>query len=73
MDKLKGETHQNSTKNNYYNVWKNFNKFIIRLDRIPTSWEKRTCLYCTYLICHKKLKSSTIKSYVSGAGSLAQW
>ena len=49
----------------YYKVWKKFNQFIIRLDIIPQSWEIRTCLYCTYLICEKHLQSSTVRSYVS--------
>ena len=46
-------------------MWNKFNQFIIKLDRIPKSWEERTCLYCTYLICIKSRKSSTVKSYIS--------
>ena len=52
-------------RQSYYNAWKNFNKFLIRLDRMPKLWEDRLCLYCTYLIQVKNLQSSTIKSYIS--------
>ena len=54
----------------YYNVWRKFNEFVIRLDRIPPLWEDRTCLYCTYLICVKNLQSSTVRSYISGIKSV---
>ena len=50
----------------YYNVWKNFNQFLVRLDRMPKLWEERLSLYCTFLITIKKRKSATIKSYISG-------
>ena len=66
MDQLKNESHQNSTKGTYYNVWKNFNQFLIKLDRMPKTWEERLSLYCTYLIVIKKRKSTTIRSYISG-------
>ena len=32
---------------------------------MPRSWEHRLCLYCTYLIKIKNLKSTTIRSYAS--------
>ena len=66
MDQLKYESHRSTTKLSYYNTWKNFNKFLIRLDKMPRSWEERLCLYCTFLITIKKRKSSTVRSYISG-------
>ena len=56
--------HRQSTKKNYYSVWKTFNKFFIRLDCKPTSWEKRLILFIGYLVQTKK-KSATIRSYIS--------
>ena len=70
LDQLKNEGNKDSTKLAYYNSWKKFNQFLIRLDNIPQSWEVRTSLYCTYLICVKKLQSSTVKSYTSAIKSV---
>ena len=70
LESLKNQQHQDSTKTYYYKVWQKFNEFIIRLDHMPKSWEDRTSLYCGYLICEKKLQSSTVKSYISGIKSV---
>ena len=70
MEELKINKNRNSTRKAYHNTWKNFNKFLIRLDTIPKSWEERIYLYCGYLIEIKGLQSSTIKSYVSGIKSV---
>ena len=51
-------------RNNYYGIWKNFNRFILRLDIKPTNWEDRLVMYVAYLI-HMKRRSTTIKSYIS--------
>ena len=48
----------------YYTVWKLFNKFYLRLDHKPKTWEKRLILFMAYLIDNKK-QSSTVKSYIS--------
>ena len=66
MEQLKNGSLRNTTDSTYYNVWKNFNQFLIKLDKMPKTWEDRLTLYCTYLIKIKNRKSSTIKSYVSG-------
>ena len=42
------------------------------LDNIPNSWEKRTSIYCAYLILDKKLQSSTVKSYMSAIKAVLQ-
>ena len=55
---------RDSTRNNYYAVWRSFNEFYIKLDVKPTSWEDRLILFIGHLI-QRNLKSSTIKSYIS--------
>ena len=64
VDKLRGQQYRDSTKCNYYTIWKLFNKFFLRLDQKPGSWEERLVLFVGYLIDDKK-QSSTVKSYVS--------
>ena len=64
MDKLRLLSYRDSTKTNYYGIWKNFNEFYLRLDKKPTSWEERLVLFVGYLIQNKK-KSSAIRCYVS--------
>ena len=64
LDKLKTKRVWDSTNKNYLAIWRVFNKFIIRLDHIPKSWEERTSLFCGYLI-EDGVQSQTIKSYVS--------
>ena len=55
---------RNTTKNNYYGVWKNFNEFFIKLDAKPDTWEDRITLFAGYLVdCNKR--SQTVKSYIS--------
>ena len=68
MNSLKNKSVRDSTACNYLGIWRSFNKFFIRLDRRPPSWEERTALYCTYLIDLGN-QSSTIKSYVSAIKS----
>ena len=62
--KLRYEHNRSVTREKYYNVWKNFNEFFIRLDRKPETWEDRLTLHVGYLISNKR-KSSTINSYIS--------
>ena len=64
IEKLKLKKNRQSTYENYYQVWKTFNKFLIRLDHMPDSWEERTALYCAYLVDTGR-QSATIKSYIS--------
>ena len=64
LDNMKTKQHRSSTSDVYYNVWTNFNKFLVRLDNIPHDWEAKTALYCGYLV-KKGAQSSTIKSYIS--------
>ena len=53
-----------STNSTYFRVWRQFNKFIINLDKRPDTWEERTILYIGYLV-HNGMQFSMIKSYVS--------
>ena len=45
-------------------VWRQFNKFLIRLDRRPPSWEERTALFIAYSV-DRGMKSATVRSYIS--------
>ena len=65
MLQLSTNTNRNTTKNAYYQAWTRFNNFLIRFDRHPETWEDRLLLYVTHLI-QEGLKSTTIKSYISG-------
>ena len=49
---------------NYLSIWRNFNNFLIKLDRKPNNWEDCICLYAAYLV-NNGLQSSTLKSYYS--------
>ena len=60
-----------STSKNYYGVWKKFNKFLIKLDKIPATWEQKVISYVGHLIdCG--LQSQTIKSYMSGIKTILE-
>ena len=54
-----------STRQNYHGIWNAFNKFLLKLDWIPDTWEEKTSIYCTYLVEVKGVQSSTLKSYLS--------
>ena len=66
---LKVERNRGTTKRAYYNTWKNFNQFIIKLDKRPPTWEERLVLYVGYLVSQRR-KASTIKSYISAIRSV---
>ena len=56
--------HRDSTKKNYYAVWKVFNEFIIKLDQKPKLWQDRLTLFVGYLV-EQNRQSSTVRSYIS--------
>ena len=64
VDRLKGQQHHDSTRQNYYRVWKLFNSFFLRLDVKPLTWDHRIVLFVGYLI-DKGKKSTTIRCYLS--------
>ena len=55
---------EDSTRKNYYVVWKLFNKFLMRLDVKPTDWEDRLILFVGHLV-NEKRQSAMVRSYVS--------
>ena len=61
---MKHQCHRDSTRANYYSIWKHFNRFYIRLDEKPETWEHRLLLFVGHLIQHRR-KSNTIKCYIS--------
>ena len=68
-DSLVCHIHKPSTERNYHGIWTNFNRFVIRLDNIPTTWEDKVSLYCTFLTIYTTIQSSTLKSYISAIKS----
>ena len=64
MDRLIANQNRDSTMKMYLSIWRQFNRFIISLDRIPKLWEDRTTLFIGYLI-DKGIQSATVRSYVS--------
>ena len=69
MDKLKNFKNKNSTKKVYLSIWRKFNNFVIKLDRIPRTWEERVGLYIAHLVYHGA-QSSTVKTYISAIKSI---
>ena len=63
VNKLRLQRVRESTKNNYYSIWKAFNSFYLRLDQKPGTWEERLLLYAGFLVKEKK-QSQTVKSYI---------
>ena len=65
MERLKARQTRDFTAANYLSIWRQLNKFIIKLDyRKHLSWEDRTALFGAYLI-EGGVQSSTLKSYFS--------
>ena len=69
MNRLKSQRNRTSTQKNYYGIWKNFNEFVVRLDRRPQLWEDRFSLFGAYLV-DKGAQSSTIRSYASAVKAI---
>ena len=64
IESLKFNGHRDSTRKNYYSIWKQFNNFFIKLDSKPTEWEDRLSLFAAFLVQNGK-QSSTVRSYMS--------
>ena len=45
IENLRSNQHRDTTKKNYYAVWKIFNKFFVKLDCKPNNWEDRLTLF----------------------------
>ena len=72
LQSLSTKATRNSTMKNYFTVWRIFNKFVIRLDIIPTTWEEKLTLFCAYLV-DRVNQSSTIRSYISAVKAVLRW
>ena len=59
-----GQTRRSSTTRTYLSIWRQFKKFVIRLDVKPKTWEDKVTLFVGYKI-KQEMQSSTLKSYVS--------
>ena len=65
LEKIKNRQTRSSTMQNYLSVWRQLNKFVIKLDsKENLSWEDKTALFGAYLV-EGGVQSSTLKSYFS--------
>ena len=64
LERVKLLRNRDSTRANYYSIWKSFNRFLLQLDVRPTQWEDRIDLFLAHLV-HSGKKSATVKSYYS--------
>ena len=64
IERLRNECHRDSTKKIYYNIWKNFNHFCVKLNNLPSCWEDHIVLFVGFLIQNDR-QSSTIRNYLS--------
>ena len=65
LERLKNRQTRDSTAKNYIGIWRQLNKFIIKLDyKDNLSWEEKTALFGAYLV-DGGVQSSTLKSYFS--------
>ena len=71
VDSLKSERYRDSTRQTYYRIWKLFNKFFIRLDDKPDTWENRLVLFTSFLI-NNQLKLTTVRMYISAIRGVLQ-
>ena len=72
VEKLKGKAIRETTKKNYLTVWRAFNSFLLRLDKVPETWEDRMTLFCAFLV-EKGSQSMTVKSYMSAIKTLLKY
>ena len=65
IEKLKSMQTRQSTAKTYLSIWRQFNKFLMRLDATPDTWEDRATLFVAHLVHDRRLQSSTVESYLS--------
>ena len=46
-------------------VWRQFNAFLLRLDKWPKLWEEKTAMFVAHLIEDHKMQSCSVKLYIS--------
>ena len=64
LDTLRTKRYKGTTERNYHQNWTPFNNFLIKLDRMPETWEDRLIIYITSLV-QVGHGSQTISSYIS--------
>ena len=64
LETLCTKRNKGSTEHNYHQIWIQFNKFLIKLNRMPNTWEDRLIIYFTSLV-QVGQASQTISSYIS--------
>ena len=64
IDRLKSQSNRDSTRRSYHGIWTRFNKFLLRLDKKPSTWEDRLAIFVAHLI-ELGRQSATVKSYIS--------
>ena len=69
LDHLKLLSKRDSMKANYYTIWKLFNKFVMKLDIIPSNWEDRIFLFLANMV-NEGRKSATVRSYYSAINAV---
>ena len=59
IERLQRDSVRVSTRRIYESVWRTFNKFFVRLDEKPSTWEDRLILFVGHLIeQNKKIANS---------------
>ena len=69
LEMLKCNQNRDSTKVNYVSIWHQFNSFVLKLDKTPSTWEGCVSLYGAFLV-DQGIQSSTLQSYVSAIKSI---
>lgn len=64
IEEIKFMKHRVSTRLKYHEIWTMFNKFLIRFDRMPMTWEDRIYVFIAHLVDNKK-SVNTVKNYLS--------
>ena len=64
IENLKNKQTRSTTNDTYLRIWRQFNRFIIRLDVKPKTWEERTSLFLADLV-NGGMKSQSVKTYIS--------
>ena len=64
LEKYNHGNYRKSTGETYMRIWRLFNKFIIKLDQRPKTWEEKAALFVAQLISNGN-QSSSVKSYMS--------
>lgn len=65
LGQIKNHQIRESTKLKYYQAWIRLNRFLLKFDELPNSWEEKLVLYATHLADLGR-KPNTINSYISG-------